>query len=987
MSKNLQIELMKSSLNGEIYDEAMGCLILQNSDKAFTFKIKEMPDFAPNKPVAPKLMKELNEKEFYALSIESRWAYKHSVEEQNKKTEAYNSKNKEYQDKAKALRASASWAWQLVGNGVNPKTISPNASFTKGITKDKVYSLKFPKIAEGGGFVWLEVFTDDDPAVGKPPFGMFVQAKGTPKIIRVEWTDQNYNPIQKGMPIAFESQVLLHVYTHGMYGQEVEIELFDKDIFSGNDCLSIGDKKAFTREIIVQEIKPFEKGKYGDSGFLVASKQNENNKVIEGDTVVQKIEIKVSIQKNWEEEAGTELKIYPAIKSLETGNYFTKFDREFLTIKEDGFVLDIPPVPKNNTPGMVGSVETNVAMFKPCRYDKITLMQQKKAGSTIVFSSANNEQRSKNSLNIGVISGKKETYLLEIDVQTKECELKPEKHSEREIKITNYPKNYTLKIDPSSKAKHIVEKKEAFEIKGNAYIDYFGGNKTTAKEIPDNEKGVVTVRQAQIEFDAFYNYGISLNTVTTFVEAMKYFWLPSIENKLSKINARVETCTFKQDLNITIYPDIKWSVVVGFNINKDQVAKLFPSWDQEKTVRSLTMGNSVKYISDAEDPEAAAKNRLKEGNKLLQENHNNYIADRELEKRRKQLNLPEGNKTPHVEEAKPVKGTLSTLVETLKKIDVSIKAQINEETELKLTEDFFKNTFNHKLYKDIFEKLRWAIDILDGKLDNPKNKAKEEQNIKDFITKNENKLEKLKESLKRKDQEIEILYPKVTLGGNWQYESADGKKHLELAGDVAIGYNVALAAKPLIGIEIKWHLLDMLCKRHPITYAILAAVKGLLSALGDNPDGIRVDFIVTGQISTDINFKGNTLSKDKQITAKGTSHVEAKLEIEIKIRGEIIRGDYHSIAEVGVGGTGAVGLGIEASLGLDDTGIWMQTALIFDGIKLSFEAVALVKVTEKRKRKDGTTEETPIIEAGGKIEGEVTLLADTIRSNKLYFNT
>lgn len=218
MSKNLQIELMKSSLNGEVYDEAMGCLILQNSDKAFTFKIKEMPDFAPNKPVAPKLMKELNEKEFYALSIESRWAYKHSVEEQNKKTEAYNSKNKEYQDKAKVLRASVSWAWQLVGNGVNPKTISPNASFARGITKDKVYSLKFPKIAEGGGLVWLEVFTDDDPAVGKPPFGMFVQAKGTPKIIRVEWTDQNYNPIQKGMPIAFESQVLLHVYTHGMYG-------------------------------------------------------------------------------------------------------------------------------------------------------------------------------------------------------------------------------------------------------------------------------------------------------------------------------------------------------------------------------------------------------------------------------------------------------------------------------------------------------------------------------------------------------------------------------------------------------------------------------------------------------------------------------------------------------------------------------------------------------------------------------------------------
>lgn len=478
-----------------------------------------------------------------------------------------------------------------------------------------------------------------------------------------------------------------------------------------------------------------------------------------------------------------------------------------------------------------------------------------------------------------------------------------------------------------------------------------------------------------------------MNTVTTFFKAARYFWLPGIENQLKRIKARTESCAFQQNIDITIYPDIKWSVVVGFNVNKDQVTKLFPSWDQEKTVQTLTMGNSVKYISDAEDPEGAAKNRQKHGNRQLRDNHNNYIADQELEKRRKQLDLPEGNGTPKVEEAKPKKGTLSTLVETLKKIDVSIKAQINEDTELKLTEDFFKNAFNHRLYKDIFEQLRYAVDMIDGKLDNPKNKAAEEANIKNFIEQNKNKLEKLKESLKRKDQEIEILYPKITLGANWQYENVDGAKHAALAGNVGIGYNVAFVADPFIGIEIKWHLLDMLCKRHPISYAILAAVKGLLSALGDNPDGIRVDFTVTGQISTDINFKGNTLSKDKQITAKGASHVEAKLEIEIKIKGEIIRGDFHSIAEVGVGGTGAVGLGIESTLGLDDTGIWMQNALIFDGIKLTFEAVALVKVAKKRFRDDGTIEETPIVEAGGKIEGEVTLLEHTFNSEKLYFKS
>jgi hypothetical protein len=1004
MSKNLHIEVQKSITNGEIYDEKMGCLILTNTEKSFSYKIKEMPDFAPNKPAPPEEMKELTDKQYGALSKDDRSKYDLSVDKQNKKTKAYNSKNKEYHDNARALRSTVSWAWQLVGNGVNPKAISHNESFTKGITKDEIHFLKFPKIAEGGGLVWLEVFTDDDPAVGKPPFGMFVQAKGTPEIIRVEWTDQNYKPIQEGTAIAFGSQVLLHVYTHGMYGQEVEVELFDDNVFFGDDCLNIGDKKAFTREIVLKKIKPFEIGKYGDAGFLVASEQSENNKDVEGDTVAQKIEIKVTIQENWKikdkdkdakdkKEGKSELLIYPAIKSLETGNYFTNFKREFLTVKKNGIMYNASAIPTNNTPGMVGSVETNVAMFKPCRYDKITLMQQGKAEPTIIFDSANKEQRDKKILNIGVISGKKGSFLLDIDIQTKECEPKlGKKHTGHEITINNYPKNYTLKKDPTSKAKHYVEpKEEGWVINGNAHIDFFGGNTTTAKELPDNEKGLITVRQAQIEFDAFYNYGISLNTITTFGEAIKYFWFPNFNSSLSKINATVETCVFKQDLNITIYPDIKWSVAIGFNVNKDQVTKLLPSWDQEKTVRYLTMGKSVKYISDAEDPEGAAKNRQKQGNKILRDNSNNYIADRELEKRRKERNLSEGNSTPEAEQAKPVKGTLSTLLQTLDKIDVSIKAQFNEETELELTEDFFKNVFNSALHKDIAEKLKWVMDLLKGELDSPKNKAKEENNIKEFKDRfkrrDQSSLEKLEDSLKRADQEVEILYPKITLGANWQYENVDATKHPALAGDVGIGYDVALIADPFIGVEIKWHILDLICRKHPITYAILVAVKGFLSALGDNPDGIRIDFTVTGQISTEIKFKGNKLSKDTAITAKGASHIEAKLEIEIMIRGQQIKGKYTAIEELGVGGTGAVGLGIESTLGLDDTGIWMQNALIFDGIKLTFELVALVKVTKETEKKDGSIEETPIIEAGGKIEGEITLFDHTFISDKLYFKS
>ncbi|KQB40378.1 hypothetical protein [Flavobacterium aquidurense] len=951
------------------YDPKQNSLVLKKAE-SFNITIKELEELKKQKPIPPKLLTDLSKENYNLLSETGKWNYTVDKKQYDIDLKKYNEKLKLYNERLKKFD-DLNWTWQLVYSGLDPNKITHYDAFKKGI-HDRI---SFPKLLEGGGIAWLEAWHENEKPKGISPFGMFVQAEGVAQIVRAEWTDLRYNTINKGTTVAFGSKVILHIYTAGLYGQEVEVHLADSDIFTPNDKLKIAGEDFFTREVKVYKLKPNDINKKGVSGILTV----DNAQV----DYAQKIEIEVVLDNAWIKTAGANLQIYAVVKSIKTGTFFKEFSRSCIHVSDEkkSITLDQEPIPATNMPLIVGNVETNVARFEHCRYDSVKL------DGTSIFDSTNIEQRILTTIKVDVIAGKKKTRFLDFDFQTIECERKPEKHTNKEITILEIPKGYELKADASSKAKHNdEEKKGGWDIKGNAHVDYYGGLKTTAKELSDNEKGVITVRQTQIEFDAFYNYGISLNTVTTFFEAARYFWLPGIENQLKRIKAKTESCAFQQNINITIYPDIKWSVVVGFNVNKDQVSKLFPSWDQEKTVRTLTMGNSVKYISDAEDPEGAAKNRQKHGNRQLRDNHNNYIADQEIEKQKKKLNLPESNDKPK-EEAKPVKGTLSTLVETLKKIDVSVKAQINEDTELKLTEDFFKNAFNHKLYKDIFEQLRYAVDMIDGKLDNPKNKAAEEANIENFIEQNKNKLEKLKESLKRKDQEIEILYPKVTLGANWQYENVDGAKHPVLAGNVGIGYNVAFVAKPFIGIEIKWHLLDMLCKRHPISYAILAAVKGLLSALGDNPDGIRVDFTVTGQISTDINFKGNTLSKDKQITAKGASHVEAKLEIVIKIEGKQIIGKYTSIEEVGVGGAGAVGLGIESTLGLDDTGIWMQNALIFDGIKLSFEAVALVKVIKKRIKDDGSVEETPIVEAGGKIEGEVTLLANTFKSDKLYFKS
>jgi hypothetical protein len=79
-------------------------------------------------------------------------------------------------------------------------------------------------------------------------------------------------------------------------------------------------------------------------------------------------------------------------------------------------------------------------------------------------------------------------------------------------------------------------------------------------------------------------------------------------------------------------------------------------------------------------------------------------------------------------------------------------------------------------------------------------------------------------------------------------------------------------------------------------------------------------------------------------------------------------------------------LGLEGSLGVDNQGIWLQTSLIFDGIKLSFEAVVSARVVKNRVKDDGTVEEIKIIGGEEKIEGEITMLTHTFKSEKFYLN-
>jgi hypothetical protein len=952
MSKNLHIVPKMPLPKDQKFDKAMGCLTLSKAG-AFTVEIVPTKRFhkdAPEKLPPFKMltqeevwkMPDWGDRKMYVADLEKRKA---EEAQYIKDREAYNQKNLEE-------LSTLSWCWEVVGNGIGSRILNHNSDFTIGMPKDNEESITFPEILVGGGFAWLEVFTKNDPALGDIPSGIFVRATGVPQIVRIAWTDLDCNPITN--KVKFGSKVLLNIYTTHLYGQDVEIGLWDKDTADPDDLLPISNKNNFDSEVLIHKLLPNEVNKTGISGGIKINGKEESH--------VQKIRIPVLVDARWMLSAGSKLKIYPTVKSKETGEFFKIPKDCFLEVAIDGEKHETV-IESTNNPAFVGKVETNIASFRPCRYDKIELKKQDKEGNTILFDSSINEQRAIKTLAVEIVTGKKETYLLDFDFQTLECDKKP-KHTTQEITILTIPKEYELKIDPSSKAEHKVKKEEKELVKSESSSNSsVMGMKTTKKETVATEKGIVTVRQKQIEFDAFYNYDIpqDANAATTFYKAMKYFWLPNLSaEKIHKITAIANTCAFQQNVNIAIYPDIKWTLKFGFNVEKEDIEKL--------NRKGGTFAPLKTYEDRAEEKDKAD----------FESNKNNTEKVNEENLRRKET-LDRAGKyftdkyklKPKKKEVAPVeKGTsLKKLLEILQRITVSLEEEhYGGDVKNELTEDFVKQLYEQ--FRSVTSLVRKAVGIIEGDFDE-----------KSYSPAQEKSIDGLMEKLKRKTVEYEILYPKFSFAGSWYYEQLDANEYPALAGRQGLGIDLVLDAAPLIGVSIKWDILELLCRRHPIAYAILKAIDALLYILADDESAIKCDFTVSGQIDTTVDLQLNCLAGFKDFNVKGKSAIEAEIKLELLISNTWKAFSYEVIVKRGFGGGVKAGLGITDLFGVDNEGIYVQKILEFEGITLSFSATGVFKIV-----KESGNRKAPVIDVGGEIEGEITFLNHKFETPKIYFN-
>ena len=250
---------------------------------------------------------------------------------------------KKLSDKYKEVQ----WIWQLSPKNPLGDNMTANEAIHKGLPNDRgTKQFSFPTFLVGGGFIYLEAFFPNDKPKKRTPYGIFVRCLGKAAIIRTEWTDLRDNPINGAVKPG--SIVRLHIYTRGLYGQDIDVVLSHKFIYK--PC-----------EVNVYKVNHNERGMLGVSGLLNSEDKKE--------TYLQKAILDICIL---EEEFGnnTDLavdKVYSNNRKNEVLK-IKRFENKILEIRENGHLYERPqgvkPVVKNE-------VSTNIAMFHPCGYDRI----------------------------------------------------------------------------------------------------------------------------------------------------------------------------------------------------------------------------------------------------------------------------------------------------------------------------------------------------------------------------------------------------------------------------------------------------------------------------------------------------------------------------------------------------------------------------------------------------------------------------------------
>lgn len=341
----------------------------------------------------------------------------------------------------------------------------------------------------------------------------------------------------------------LHIYTAGLYGQEIEIGLMDKDKISFDDCLLYGGQKSFFREVDVHLLKGNEVGKSGVSGLLGPVNDQDKAK-----NYVQKSVVDVWVDFSWKNDGGTNLEIYPLVKSKKTGKELKVKESVKLTVSLDGNKYDFAQEYSNN-PAMVDNVETDVASFLPCGYEAIFYQY----GNNSEVEAFNEKKPAKitsgsfEGTTISVVAppkgsrNAKDLYVRLDNVSTNDCLLEDANigKNKKATRVETH-KNHVIDISHLQSAgmdSEIITTDEQLRTRPTYNYKY---NRDSAWEFLKNYFLVSSALSNRDQFENQFK-GILMD------------WEIQSKHLINYYNIGLKTCSHQKDLHLKVYPDVAWA--------------------------------------------------------------------------------------------------------------------------------------------------------------------------------------------------------------------------------------------------------------------------------------------------------------------------------------------------------------------------------------------------------------------------------------------
>ncbi|WP_409417304.1 hypothetical protein [Flavobacterium sp. PS2] len=874
------------------------------------------------------------------------------------------------------------WIWSLLENKLAFKDNDYNKFIGKGYSGG---NFSLPTIYSGNAVAWLEPYINGvSSPTGNPKKGLFVSGKATPKVIGYEWRKYSSNSdgaIIKG-DIKYGETIQLHIYTEGLYGDEILIDLYDVQFEDEDLPLFEKDNGVYQnvprpKEEINKENVPIshktltrEVKVHNDLQDRVINCELYTLKIIDeskNETIkksVQKCIVNIYVDPVWAFFVNKEKNnSQGSDNSVEMkACIFTAVNNQYLKIENSknqplvrvlGRTYEKTALePEGNKVLVAGTIETSIANFLPCRFNR-AVGKYARGEETVeieIYNIQNNLNLTKLvfPLTAGIKEARKD-FTVELEgLQTSECiyaddpvkthtghvidiskiekliENGKGKRSEK-WRLAEYKSNSVSKENPNVEAEN--HGSDESTITNNfKFINGISSLKSQASfKVLEEHKPFVLQSPTDEKLELQVGYDFTHGKKVSPLHGLLATLWPNNEKLAQKYPVNLHTCCPNIPLDIMVYPDTKWTLQLAFNYDAEEFDKLRDVYHDKWKLKELE-----------------AKDDLK---KLKAKSENLDSDEKKKRKKLKEAKLKAKKAKAKAKRKQSYKSQASHMISNTTNVGL-IDCEFSLMCEFDRPHQALELSSGMPEITDFLKKIGDIKDLIESIFNGTNDKTT--QNSPKGNGKTSARSNRLKEKLeqnkatKKSNWSFEFIPPSVGVSVSW-YADPPKDLYTPVMGTMIEG---AIDFDPLFGFEIKYDVYQLLYKiKHPVVLAVVATLDILDEALGDNFD-INLDLIITSEISGALKGTINTAegSKYSERLMKDDDDSPCKLEgkVIIKLVGEV-KGEksksYFGFVKrkvyAGLEAEIMSGISLECVTKADKDDIYVEPAIKFEGFVLS----------------------------------------------------